>query len=80
MISGDFGPNLRLEDFARNTLALLAKEFCLDVHLLMRAAYWHHLSGLEWMKPTRAAVAGSVVIKGESSWEISTEATSSPGT
>jgi hypothetical protein len=37
--SGEFRPDLRLEDFAHPVLVRQAKEFALDVHLLMRAAY-----------------------------------------
>lgn len=38
--AGEFEPKLRLEDFAHNVLVRQAKEFALDVHLLMRAAYF----------------------------------------
>ncbi len=37
--SGEFRPDLRLEDFSHAVLVRQAKEFALDVHLLMRAAY-----------------------------------------
>ncbi len=37
--SGEFVPGLRLEDFSHRVLVRQAKEFALDVHLLMRAAY-----------------------------------------
>lgn len=36
---GDFLPELRLEDWSHAVLVRQAKEFALDVHLLMRAAY-----------------------------------------
>ncbi len=38
--SGDFRPDLRLEDLAHPVLVRQAKEFALDNHLLMRAAYF----------------------------------------
>jgi hypothetical protein len=37
--SGDFLPELRLDDLSHAVLVRQAKEFALDVHLLMRAAY-----------------------------------------
>ncbi|NNE73902.1 MAG: hypothetical protein HKN26_09575 [Acidimicrobiales bacterium] len=38
--SGDFRPDLRLEDLSHPVLVRQAKEFALDNHLLMRAAYF----------------------------------------
>ncbi|MXZ53430.1 MAG: hypothetical protein F4Z34_09635 [Acidimicrobiaceae bacterium] len=38
--SGPLIPELRLEDFSHAVLVRQAKEFCLDNHLLMRAAYF----------------------------------------
>ncbi len=38
--SGDFRPDFRLEDLAHPVLVRQAKEFALDNHLLMRAAYF----------------------------------------
>jgi hypothetical protein len=38
--AGDLKQDLQLEDFAHNVLVRQAKEFCLDAHILMRAAYW----------------------------------------
>ena len=38
--AGDFRPTLRLDDFSHAVLVRQAKEFALDVHLLMRAAYF----------------------------------------
>lgn len=38
--SGPLIPDFRLEDFNHALLVRQAKEFCLDNHLLMRAAYW----------------------------------------
>lgn len=38
--AGPLRPDFRLEDLNHAHLVRQAKEFCLDVHLLMRAAYW----------------------------------------
>ncbi len=38
--SGPLQPDFRLEDLSHPVLVRQAKEFCLDVHLLMRAAYF----------------------------------------
>ena len=38
--AGEFRPRIQLEDFSHPVLVRQAKEFALDVHLLMRAAYW----------------------------------------
>lgn len=38
--AGPLRPEFRLEDLSHAHLVRQAKEFCLDVHLLMRAAYW----------------------------------------
>ena len=38
--TGPLRPDFRLEDLSHAVLVRQAKEFCLDVHLLMRAAYW----------------------------------------
>ncbi len=38
--AGDFLPDLRLEDFSHAVLVRQAKEFAMDVHLLMRAAFF----------------------------------------
>jgi len=67
--SGDFDPHLRLEDFAHNVLVRQAKEFSIDVHLLMRAAYFSidESLGLEVLDDAapqhRAAMAPAVVAR-----------------
>jgi hypothetical protein len=67
--SGDFLPQIKLEDFSHAVLVRQAKEFALDVHLLMRAAYWgvdNHFSPelLDEAAPQhRAAIAPSMVTR-----------------
>lgn len=65
--SGPIIPDLRLEDFAHPVLVRQAKEFALDIHLLMRAAYFSvdeniGVDLLDEIAPQhRAAIAPAVV-------------------
>ena len=65
--AGDFRPDLRLEDLGHAVLVRQAKEFALDNHLLMRAAYFSvdellGVEALDDMAPQhRAAIAPPLV-------------------